>query len=334
MKKNQFLLVLAATLAMFALSISVQAQNNWFVRMHETSANNNDFDSVTAGRIIMYYVEPDGVLNDAFVGNAIYDTSFTNAANGLQSTWNWRLGVSSVGDTKTQFPVATQNGPSVKYVFNAPDVDTVFVYEQSKSGCIGDTSFQIVKVFAAPSFNVSSNPVTDTIYLCQQGATVNNQTIDLSGITDNNVYGGVGTTNNHKFRFDYIVRNLDADYSIAGNVDVRPDTIVDLVYDFAGTATLFTQPVPVRNAKITEYEFAFTPAAGGGYKTGAVNGISDHVSRKSDFFYLADETGATESQYTYYPALGATDKENTIVVRVLPAPVTGPIYFIPNNFND
>jgi hypothetical protein len=59
--------------------------------------------------------------------------------------------------------------------------------------------------------------------------------------------------------------------------------------------------------------------------TYVINGVNDRISRKSD--YLTNPTAAPQS-WSWYDTTA-----ETIVIRVNPAPVTGPIYHIPNTWN-
>ena len=56
----------------------------------------------------------------------------------------------------------------------------------------------------------------------------------------------------------------------------------------------------------------------------AINGVNDRISRKSD--YLSNPTAAADS-WTWYDTT-----TETVVIKVNPAPVTGPIYHIPNDW--
>lgn len=59
--------------------------------------------------------------------------------------------------------------------------------------------------------------------------------------------------------------------------------------------------------------------------TYAINGVNDRISRKSD--YLTNSAAAANS-WSWYDTTA-----ETIIIRVNPAPVTGPIYHIPNTWN-
>ncbi len=277
-------------------------------------------DSVTAGVAIPYFVMPDPVLNDQF--NANYDTSLTKEDQDLVSSWDWFIGTSAAGGSSItkEGGGGEADGPYVEvtWAVNGGAEDTLYVGEVAgppSPGCVGDTNFVRTVVLEAPEMQVRA--ADDTLYRCDDGSGAENITLDQ--VIDNGVVGG-----NMNIRFDMQVDSLQSDLSgVLGNINLltHTDTIVQIPQTSGADVTLMSVDFQAINGNITEYNFNF----GSGN-----DGINDHISRKSDFLALTDKGGNTPSEYTYYPPASAGTR---IVVRVFPAPNTGSIYYIPNDFN-
>jgi len=89
-----------------------------------------------------------------------------------------------------------------------------------------------------------------------------------------------------------------------------------------GTETVSTGAMPIVDGKRTKYEFTLRSATD--YAGAGADGIISGISHKSDYL-----TVAGGGDITTYPFTGTT----TVTYIVNPAPTTGPVYHIPNNFN-
>ena len=281
-------------------------------------------DTVTAGVPIPYFVMPDPVLNDQF--NANYDTSLTKAAQNIESSWNWFIGTSAAGGSSItkEGGGGEADGPYVEvtWAVNGGAEDTIYTSEVSgpPANCDGDSNFVRTVVLAAPDMSVRDNAATDTVYYCDGIGTLG---VTLDNIVDNGVAGG-----NMNIRFDMQVDSLQSDLAgVLGNVSSKNDSIVQIAQTSGNDITFLNVDFQAVNGNITEYVFAFDNSLDATNQ----NGINDHISRKSDFLSLTDKTGLTSSEYTYYAP--TSTESDVIVVRVFPAPSTGSIYYIPNDFN-
>jgi hypothetical protein len=82
-----------------------------------------------------------------------------------------------------------------------------------------------------------------------------------------------------------------------------------------------TTALTVRNGQRTRYTYTAIKAADAA--AAATNGVISAISQKSD--YVANANGADYLTYAF--------TDNQVVIIVNPAPATGPIYYVPNNFN-
>jgi len=303
----------------------------------------NPVDSVTAGQPIPYYVSPDPVLNPSFDGT--YEPG--NNADGLNSSedWVWSLGTSGVGGSTAnqgQDADGNQDGPYIEVTWTdpgmgAPVTDSIYVQENNTNvGCGGDSSALEVLVFAPPEFtpvdNGDGNASTDAfIELCGS----QQYDINLASIADNHV-----TTGDLKIRLDSIaVDNVSASAPQGGSTgDIRAneDTVVvwsGTPVDAAGGAEtnvtlLANYPINVQNNDVTRYRFVFEED--GNSAPTNTDGISDQISRKSDYIAVGGSDPADEQQWTYYGPNGTTTTRDIVVY---PQPNTGDIYYVPNDFD-
>jgi|WetSurMetagenome_2_1015567.scaffolds.fasta_scaffold31628_4 hypothetical protein len=133
----------------------------------------------------------------------------------------------------------------------------------------------------------------------------------------------------YSFAINETVENIDAADALIGPALVNNNTFVN----YPTTGKLKT---PVLTGAASPYGFSFNTSAltvRGGMRTrytytaikasdapgAAANGVISAISQKSDFL------AGTPATYAF--------TDNQIVIIVNPAPATGPIYYIPNNFN-
>lgn len=317
-KRNILKISLVMAFAVIAVS-KIQADPPWTQMQQEPST----IDTITDGAVIPYWVEPDAVLNESFAG--AYDTSQTNAAQNLQSVWTWWLnsGAAVGSQVSHQAGGGEGQGPYVDVTWsdNGNDVDTLFVREESSTGCVGDTSLVRVAVVAQPDFTVSDATDDDTVRICEGSES---QTITLSSIADNGVGGGT-----LKFRLDISVDTLNSDQTVDANVRESFDTVVQIGITSGNDVTLMPYTIGIIGNQITQYRFAFDNTLDATNQ----NGMSDKISRKSDFLDLATKDGSNDQEYTYYTPNAAGDTD-MITYIIFPAPDTGPLYYLPNDFNN
>ena len=312
--------IISLAIGMMACSgVYMYAQDAPYTQMNQLADPTAYTDTVTTGVAVPYFVMPDPVLNDAFLGT--YDPSLTNAVNDLESEWTWFKGdgdltggiVPATGDADAPYVQVTWTG-------TGGDSDTLWVREDIEMGssgsmCEGDSSWIEVVVVDEPFFVV--RPAGDNVvYHC--GNTTEDLTID--SVANNLVRGG-----NFYFDYDIVIDNLNADLSLDANVSTD-NNVYDTVARPAGALPyedLVMIPMydfNLLNSKITRYTFT-------------LNGVNDHISRKSDFLSLTDQSGETVSEYTFYTPESGGGEETDIIVYVFPRPETGDIFYIPNDFN-
>jgi hypothetical protein len=315
-KKTMFKVLVSVSLA-FVLTMGAFGQaTRPFTQMEAFGKTmGTRADSITVGLDILYYVEPDPILNTI---SSAYDTTANNGSQGVQSRFVWKPKEHAGDGDGIQFDTlrieaSPDSAPAIKVRATAansnPDSILVYEYAPGGGGCVGDSVVIPIRIFAAPSFNVNAANDGDTTHLCVTGSTA----VELSSITDNLVSGG-----DYIFQIDSFVNTVDGDLNEVQNFATATNVYVNLAETNAGgtDVTLLNHNMVLRNDSITKYEFV-------------IDGISDHISRKSDFLTLTDKTGATNSEYTYYAPTVGTRK----VFFIYPAPSTGDIFYVPNDFD-
>jgi hypothetical protein len=211
-------------------------------------------------------------------------------------------------------------------VFTAAGNYVVRVAEQAPAamGSCADASPTVmnVTVIAPPSANITT---ADPLQACsnQPAATVTVQ------FTENVPSALAG----YSFAVHQTVENITAAGVVIGTALVDVDTI-----DFPTTGklkgasltgaaspyswTFNTAALTVRGGQRTRYTYTLVKASDA--PAAAANGLISAISQKSD--YIAEAGGADYLTY----AFGA---KPTYVAIVNPAPATGPIYYVPNDFN-
>jgi len=319
MRKTTIFKIAFSLVLIFAI-ISINAQENApFTQMTATQAGAITPDSVTTGAFLPYYVEPDPVINNM---TSAYDSNSTNAAQGINSTFNWY----STGNVTLQAPLGG-GGADAPFRYarfgGSGTTGTIYVEEVSPGSCTGVQVTNNYEIIAAPDFTVGDG--TDSIEMCASAGTYNltMATMDIDANTTNNYV---------RLRFDYSVDTLDSDaQTILGNVRSANDTIVSIANPGASQTDvniLTGYPISAANGYITKYTFAFDNTLDATNQ----NGINDYISRKSDFLGLPTKAGTADSEYTFYaPSASASD---VIIWMVYPTPTTGNIYYIPNSFDN
>lgn len=288
-------------------------------------ANTDYVTFKTGGTTMGYYALPDPVYSPNYLT--------TGALGG--GTWAWTL---PGGVTKSLTP-AVPDANYVELIYAAAGTYDVTVVESAPGGmggCPGSTTYLHVTVVAAPTGTASINPgatwtevtpnqvyqicntqVAQTVTVAFNEAVPNTLASYAFQVTETkeilNAIGGVDATP----QAETVIQNFPAAAKLkTGNVGTLPAAIFNtatpnFTYTFETDALAVMLNAGV--ASRTRYTYKVT-------RTGdaAQNGLFSNISQKSDFL------GALQ----YY---NFTNQIVSFIVN--PAPVTGPIYYIPNAFN-
>jgi len=263
----------------------------------------------TVGRTFRLYVLPDPIYSPT------YDAA-TNTNLGANSQW------------KFDYPVAWTGTPGigvaadsnwVELTANAVTIDTVKAYElNTLIGCEDATPRKTtIHVIAAP---VATTPTADNTTFCGDQAA---QPIVLN-ITEN-VPNALAA---YAFSVEEVVDSIDGSGASLGNISTNTTFVNFTLAAKAKSGTSgFTAATPnftytfnsslltVSNNHRTRYTYTFKKASDAG---AIADGIISAISQKSDYIQ-----GLTS--YAFNP-------DNQVVFIVNPAPVTGPVYHISNDY--
>lgn len=302
--RNIFRVVASIAIAMVvSVWANAQVENSDYV---DGSAA---IDSVTVGTTMGYYEEPDATYHPDYNagGGWAVNTDFT---------WTWLVPAG----------LGSQSSASNNYVeidWTVAGYDTLKVFETSPAaygGCDGDTSIIRVRVMEQPAVDITYVGTTDN---CGD-LTGQDVTIRLRG------------TPPFHLVWTYEEVNFDADSlesTIAGptsTTTVSPLIINSLsLTDLGGNVWEYTldgsKDFTVQNSLRTKYEYTVTSVTG-------------KISRKSDYLDVPtpNPLDADWSDFDYYANIVDLDALNGvqgyIEIIVNPAPDTGPIYHIPNDW--
>lgn len=279
-----------------------------------------EIDSVTVGTTTRLYVKPDAYFHPGYV-----TPGWTLTAD---FTWTWDISAAvgsavdageSTNDVWVQVDWSgTAGGPySIKVTETAP---------AAFGGCSGDTNVW-VSVIPSPTITfTANNPGTiigANITVCEGDAL-------LAGVVQATLTG----IRSLQLQWTLEIATLDATSA--------KDEYFNLAKTSLGGAQAFAvnRAGTVANPQETDINALtfnlnrptdgnYTAIQPGAFKkstvyTYVINGVNDRISRKSD--YLSNPTKAATG-WDWYDTTA-----ETITIRVNPAPVTGPIYHIPNNW--
>jgi hypothetical protein len=302
--------VLSVAFAMLAFAAYGQIPSD-YEEYDTTVAAPNRVEYVTVNKTIRYIALPDPVFHPNFTDDGSLTVDFI---------WDWGVlsgapGVPTIAEAAGAANIATISFPVAGNY-------TITVREQSPAafgGCPGTLNKMYVTALAAPTAQfTTANILTG---LCGDQAP---NAINIA-ITEN-VPNALAA---FSFRVSETVDNIDASGTLLSNVSSNAAFVDFGLAAKAKTGTVgFTAATPdfdydfntpdltVQNNLRTRYTYTLTSAAG---VTG--NGIVSAISHKSDYH----NSPASVTGYAW----GA---KTTVVFIVNPAPVTGPIYHIPNNF--
>jgi len=318
-RKNVLRIGLGIAMSMLVVSgLFAQVQNGDYSLYDANETAPTAIDSVTTGTTTGFYVMPDMYYHPNYTAVG----GWTLTAN---FTWNWSFNGANGGSVITD---ADPNDNYVEITWGAVSGVTPYevnVYEEASpayGSCSGDVTVLNVEVVAEPTVTYSAdNPGTTIgadLTVCEGDARLT----DIVQAAFTGVY---------TFQLDWDLEIATLDASLA------KDEYFDIDYNSLGAA----QAYAIQNqgsdgsqdVDIDASTFDLTVPTGGFLVTNSkatvftyhVRGTNDRISRKSD--YLTNPTAALDS-WSWYDTTA-----ETIVIQVNPAPDTGPIYHVPNNWN-
>ena len=313
------LLKITLSFAMLFIAAGVFAQTHEpYTEMTNDYATTGDNDTVTVSnsetKWVPYYVEPDATLNNL---TSNYDPNNDDEeSQGVYTdfTWTYDNTNGSVASLRGQPNAGNDSVPYIELQFTTAngngDADTLVVTETSQGSCAGSPVKLPIVVVDEPSFDVTTDGDNDTLEICDRSG----EPINVASIASSNVQGG-----DLKFQVDSTIETINTDgsqISLLNSNTVYP-TIPEDGNLGQSNVTVFSHDLETRNSEITRYSFTF-------------NGISDHISRKTDYLSLATSDGSNDSEYNYY---GPSTGGDALVYIVYPTPSTGDMYYVPNNFD-
>ncbi|MFP4557256.1 MAG: hypothetical protein ACLFNU_10325 [Bacteroidales bacterium] len=321
MKKQNLLKLATMMIAMFFMT-SAMAQGD--PADYDLISNDGDVSYVTLDATIPLYVTPDNtfhpswtpISNDLtadFVWNFSDDGSWTDGTEiSLAVTDNY---VEITGNTAGSYPInVKEQAPAAFGGCEDPTGQdfTVTVIEKPEAGIVGDGTN-----------NTWTEPTAGYEYYMCGDALAEDLTVT---ITETGVPAALAS---YAYEVEKRVVNIDVSDVEDGATEVfssvADHTIATKLATGTadgGSETVSTGDMPVVDGKRTKYEFTLRSATD--YTGSGADGIISGISHKSD--YLTVEGGG---EITTYPFTGTT----TVTYIVNPAPTTGPVYHIPNDFN-
>ena len=338
--RTKNLLKLALTMVAMLTITSAWAQYPAAIETNYVEVADSTYQ--TAGKTFRLYVAPDNVYSPN------YESTPTPANINANSRWTWTYGAGLSGTPATTV-VSASNTNYVEFTtVNLGAYSVSVVESNSLTGC-ADSSPVVhgVRVVAAPTAEIAgsavnanytwANPSTNLYRACVPGTT-GTETVTVTFTESPFIPSNLRS---YAFGVSGVVENVQPDlvtadgaaistpsfeYTIAaklrtGNVTAGHTWTPNTVPTATSTLSFSTPTLSVLNDKPTRYTFTLVePSDLDGGESGLVSGIS----HKSD--YLRLQTGGE------VVAGHAFGSNITVTYIVLPAPVTGPIYHVPNNW--
>jgi len=275
-----------------------------------------EIDSVTTGTTTRLYVKPDSYYHPNYVAPGWALTG--------GFTWTWTV-PGAAGVTVPAADVNTDNFVEIQWGAASATNHRISVAETAPlafGGCAGDTNVY-VRILATPTvaYTAGAGFISADLTVCEGDPL-------LAGLVQSTFTGirrmqlrytlEIATLDNLGAKDEYFnatKASLGAAQAFAVNragTLANPQEVVDaLIFNLTTPTGGYTAINPGTGKKATVYTYV-------------LNGVNDRISRKSD--YLTNPT-RDATLWTWYD--GAA---KTVVIRVNPAPVTGPIYHVPNNW--
>jgi hypothetical protein len=318
MKKMNFWKAVLGVATAMLLSVGAYGQvaNSDYERYDTDLQNPDTIDYVTlrtGGSTVMgYYALPDPVYHPAYAGPA-----WTLTAN---FTWDW-----TVTPAMATAKPGAANYVQVTYTaVGAYDITVAEHAPAAMGNCADATPTEmVVNVIAPPAAVVTT---ADPAQACSSQPAM---AVALS-FTEAVPVNWAG----YAFAVNQLIENIDVAGNPVGLAILDADTL-----DFPTTGklnsgngltggaspygyTFNTRDLNVLNGQRTRYTYTLVKASDAPAAAG--DGLMSAISQKSD--YIAEAGGADYLTYAY-------TGDHAIVIIVNPAPSTGPIYYVPNNFN-
>ncbi len=307
-----------------SIAIALFVANGLFAQVENTgdyeaiTGAATEIDSVTVGTTTGLYVKPDAYFHPGYVApNWTLTTGFT---------WSWNvpagLGAITFSAVDTNYVEIQWNAASVAST-------SIVVTETAPAGfggCSGDTNVYVQVIDSPTATFTADNPGTiigANLTVCEGDARLADVVqATMTGITSLQLewtleIATLDATAVKDEYFNLAKASLGAVQAFAINragtlANPQETGINALTFNFnKPTDGTYTAIQPAALKKSTVYTYV-------------INGINDRISRKSD--YLTNAAGAA-NLWTWYDTTA-----ETITIRVNPAPVTGPIYHIPNDW--
>ena len=324
MKKTNILkIAMTLVMAFMITGAFAQVADADYSEYDANTAVPTNVDYVTAGATMGYYALPDPIYHPAYVTPA-----WTLDAAGV---WAFTTPGATV-----DYPVATYPANYAEITFGgAGDYITSIVESYTAAGCDGSTTVMNTTVLPIPTATLTGaigeagwgTTAVNTYQRCGVAAGEN--------LTATFAELGVLAANAH---YAYGIQQVVTGYNAAGGVVVGPTTTTLVNYNSTlkavggadgGTMLTATTGLPLVQFAAadvqTKYEYTLITAADLTAAGVGGTGIASQISQKSD--YLAITLAGNLSGTTVYAFTG-----NTITYTLNLPPVTGPIYYIPNNF--
>ncbi|MFP4025822.1 MAG: hypothetical protein ACLFVR_14960 [Thiohalospira sp.] len=322
MKKTNFFKIVMTLVLAFVVT-GAFAQND--PADYDLISNDADISYVTLDATIPFYVTPDPV----------YHPSWTPFSNDLTADFVWNFYDDGSWEDGTELDLTVTDN-YVEITANTLGSYPINVKEQAPAafgGCEDGTGQDFtVTVIDKPTAEIegasANNAWTEVTagyeyYICGDAAAE-----DLTiTITETGVPEALAS---YAYSVEQRVVNIDASNNDIGGTETIVSDFVNhtIAGKYAtgtadgGSETVSTGEMPVVNDERTKYEFTLQVATD--YAGGGGEGIISAISHKSDYL-----TVVGGGDITTYPFTGTV----TVTYIVNPAPSTGPIYHIPNDFN-
>lgn len=315
MKKQNLLKLALMTVAML-LFVGAMAQNPptpyALYDADEQAPTNVDYVTLrTGGSTTMgYYALPDPVYHPTYVGTGALTANFV---------WNWTIPTFPAGYVAAIAQTGAANYVEITYDRIGNYVVNVAEQASPAFGGCADTNPTImnVTVISPPSAVITT---ADPAQICgnQPAATIDMTFTEAIPVA----FAG------YAFSVEELVERIDPSGVVLGTVRTVVDFVdypttgkLNTTNELTGAAspygfTFTTAPLNVEGGNRTRYTYTLKKATDA--PGAAADGLISAISEKSDYL-------ATELTYSF----GA---KTTWVAVVNPAPNTGPIYHIPNNY--
>jgi len=321
MKKSNFFKTVLGVAAAMLISTGAFGQVNFVNDDYKRYDSNvlvpDTIDYVTfkaGGTTMGYYAKPDPV----------YHTNYTQGGSWALTagfTWNWAFPGSVTNVTPAAQPA---NYVELRYSAVGPVQITVAEQAPLAFGSCADLTPTIMNVTVIDPPRLSITTASPAAGSCGNQP-ANTITMSFVEAVPQNWAG-------YAFAVQQTIENIDASDVVIGAALLNADTL-----DFPTNAklknptltgaaspyawTFNTRPLVVRNGLRTRYTYSLVKASDA--PGAALDGAISAISEKSDYISGTVNTYAFATDATHFTSYS---------VIVNPAPATGPIYYIPNNF--